>query len=226
MTAPANPDRRIVTVWSDLASPNATMALHTLHARAAERRIPLLIDHRSYPLELLESRPTLKEVVDGEVALIAARHPELGWQQWPGPDHRYPVTTLLAMEAVQAAKSPEAGGLRGSDQLDAALRRAFLVEGRCISLFNVVVEAAQECPLLDIDALVEAMAGGVGRERVFTQWGTAARRRVAGSPHLFAGTIDVVEPGDAVEWPAGPGNGTPRLRSGGTAWADELLDVL
>lgn len=224
---PRNPDRRVVTVWSDVASPTAALALHVLRRRARDRRVALLVDHRAYPAELIDRRPTPKDVIDGEVSAIAAGHPELGWHPWPGPDAAYPVTTLLALEAVQAAKSPDCGGLPGSEQLDAALRRAFLVEGRCISLYPVVVETARTCPLLDVAELLDALAAGAGRAKVMAQWATAMRGGVAGSPHLFtAGGFAEHSPGVTVRWPAGPGVGVPELHDDGEGWADRLLDTM
>ncbi|MCA1671624.1 MAG: dithiol-disulfide isomerase, partial [Actinobacteria bacterium] len=129
-----NPDRRTVTVWSDTSCPWATLALYTLRAAARDRGRRLLVDHRAFPLELFNRAPTPKFIVDAEIVAVAGHRPELGWKPWPGPDSAFPVTTLPAMEAVQAAKDPTAGGLPASDELDAALRRAFFVDGRCISI--------------------------------------------------------------------------------------------
>jgi hypothetical protein len=227
VSVPANPDRRVVTVWSDLASPVAALTLHVLRQRAVTRRVPLLVDHRAHPRELLEGSPTPRGVVDGELSVIAARYPELGWRPWPGPGDTYPVTMMLAMEAVQAAKRPEAGGLPASDQLDAELRRAFLAEGRCVSLYGVVAAAARRCPLLDADALLDGIGAGAGRAQVMAQWNVAAGTGIAGSPHLLtAGGFDAVNPVATVRWPGGVGVGAPRLRVHPTTWADLLLDSL
>ncbi|MGH3802082.1 MAG: hypothetical protein ACRDTD_18500 [Pseudonocardiaceae bacterium] len=72
---------------------------------------------------LFDQQPTPKYIVDAEIVTIGARRPELGWQRWTGHEFSYPVTTLPALEAVQAAKDPAVGGLRASDELDSALRR-------------------------------------------------------------------------------------------------------
>jgi hypothetical protein len=125
----ANPDRRTVTVWSDIGCPRATLALTTLRDRARQRGDALLIDHRAFPLELFSRRPTPKPMLDTEVDALVRHLPELGWKPWTAPDSTYPVTTLPAMEAVQACKSPGLGGLPASDELNAALRRAFYEEG-------------------------------------------------------------------------------------------------
>lgn len=224
---PANPDRRVVTVWSDIASPTAALALEVLRRRASVRRIALLVDHRACPAELADERPTPRRIVDAEVGVLAAGRPELGWRPWPRPADTYPVTTLLALEAVQAAKSPACGGLPGSELLDAALRRAFLAEGRCISLYPVVVDVARSCPLIDLVPLLDALDAGDGRARVMAQWATAMRAGMTGGPHLFtAGGHGEHGPGTTVHWPEGRGVGRPELRDEGDAWADRLLDAL
>src|SRR2546421_5874458 len=156
-------DPAVVTVWSDIGCPWATLALHTLRARARERGQRLFVDHRAFPLELFNRRPTPKAILDAEVAVIGSHRPELGWAPWVAAEATYPVTTLPAMEAVQAAKDLAVGGLTGSDELDAALRRAFYTEGRCISLHPVILDVAEGCPPVDADALAAALAEGAGR---------------------------------------------------------------
>jgi hypothetical protein len=204
----------------------AALALHAVRRRARQRRMMLLVDHRAFPRELLERRATPMDVVDGEITAITTAHPDLQWASWSGPDTGYPVTTLLAMEAVQAAKQPESGGLPASDQLDAALRHAFLVQNRCISLYTVIVEVARTCPLVDTEALVQSLVAGTGRAQVMAQWVTAAGDDVVGSPHLFtAGGFDEYSPGGTVSWPDGPGGG-PVLEPGSADWVDRLLDTL
>jgi predicted DsbA family dithiol-disulfide isomerase len=225
-----NPDRDTVTVWSDIGCPWATLALHTLHtlrARAAHRDRPIRIDHRAFPLELFNARPTPKLIVDVEVVAIAGHRPELGWRPWTGPESAYPVTTLPALEAVQACKDPAVGGLRASDELDAALRAAFYVDSRCISVHSVILDVARQCPHVDDQQLAAALARGAGRSEVYAQWEVARRPQVQGSPHLFAaGGPAVHNPGADYHWTASPPEGFPRLDHYRTEWADDLLDVL
>lgn len=154
----ANPDPATITVWSDLSCPWATLALHTLHLAATERGVDLLIDHRAFPLELFNRSPTRKELVDAEVTVIAGRIPDLGWQLWHGPAHAYPATLLPAMEAVQAAKDPAVGGLRASDELDRARRRAFFVDSQCISIHPVILDIAERCATVDDQELARLLA--------------------------------------------------------------------
>lgn len=171
-----NTEPGTVTVWSDIGCPWATLALHTLHARAADRSVTLRIDHRAFPLELFNSMPTPKYIVDAEVVVIAARRPEVGWRTWSAPEWTYPVTTMLAMEAVQAAKAPEVGGLTASDELDAALRHAFYVDHRCIGIHSVILDLAEQCPHVDVPALAAALARGAGRTEIYDQWEVAKGR--------------------------------------------------
>ncbi|MGR4881622.1 DsbA family protein [Streptomyces sp. LARHCF249] len=217
-----------VTVWSDIGCPWASLALHTLRAAARRRALPLLIDHRAFPLELFNGEPTPKFIVDPEVMAIAARLPELGWRLWNGPASAYPVTTLPALEAVQAAKDPAIGGLRGSDELDEALRRAFYADSRCISVHAVILDIARQCEHVDAGALAEALARGTGRAEVYAQWRTAEGPDVQGSPHLFAGGgYAAHNPGAAFTWTGSPyEGGLPRLDDYSRAWADELLDTI
>lgn len=223
----ANTDQRTVTVWSDIGCPWATLALHTLHTAALARAQEVLIDHRAFPLELFNRIPTPKFILDSEIVSIAGHRPELGWKLWRGREFEYPVTTLPAMEAVQAAKNPVVGGLPASDELDAALRRAFYVDGRCISINSVIPDIAEQCKNVDVNALRAAFARGDGRAEVYDHWKVAQGSEIQGSPHLF--TTDgfaAHNPGATYHWTAPPGEGFPRLEYHSLKWADALLDVV
>lgn len=217
-----------VTVWSDIGCPWATLALHTLHATAAERGRRILVDHRAFPLELFNRRPTPKHILDAEIVTLAAHRPELGWRLWSGRESEYPVTTLPALEAVQAAKSSPVGGLAAADELDTALRRAFYADSRCVSVHSVILEIAEECGHVDAAALAEALAAGSGRAEVYRQWRTAQGPGIQGSPHLFApGGHDLHNPGAVYAWTGHPDHGGfPRLDHYDPSWAADLLDAL
>lgn len=224
-----NPSPRIVTMWSDVGCPWASLALHTLQAAAARAGVQLMIDHRAFPLELFNRRGTPKPIIDAEVVAIAGLRPELGWRPWTAPDSTYPVTTLPAMAAVQAAKVDQVGGLVGSDELDAALRHAFYADGRCISILSEIIEIAATCPSVDADALNEALALGAGIREVHEQWRTAQRPCIAGSPHLFisADHTGLNNPGVDYHWTAPPQDGgVPRFVGYDPQWADELVAEL
>ncbi|MDH2389637.1 MULTISPECIES: DsbA family oxidoreductase [Streptomyces] len=229
MTGPSGNDNvDVLTVWSDIGCPWASLALHTLHTAAERRGQTLLLDHHAFPLELFNRQPTPKFIVDPEVIVIAACRPELGWRLWQGKESEYPVTTLPALEAVQAAKDPAVGGLAASGELDRALRRAFYAESRCISVHSVILDIAEECTHVDAGALSKALARGAGRAEVYEQWRTAQGPDVQGSPHFFtADGYAAHNPGARFEWTGDPNEGgLPRLHAYDTDWADELLDKL
>ncbi|MEV0319436.1 DsbA family protein [Streptomyces sp. NPDC050658] len=221
-------DEAVVTVWSDIGCPWATLALDTLHTAAAERGRELLVDHRAFPLELFNSEPTPKPIIDAETVAIGALVPALGWRLWSGPEWRYPVTTLPALEAVQAAKDPAVGGLPASDQLDTGLRNAFYREGRCISVPSEILDVAAKCPLVDEAALADALVRGTARAAVHRDFAVASGPRVQGSPQLFtASGTDVHNPGADFVWTGDPyDGGFPHFRSYTRDWADALLDRL
>ena len=74
-----------------------------------------------------------------------------------------PVTTLLPLEAVQAAKSQN---LAASEQLDRALRVALFAESRCISMLHVVLDLAKQCTHVDAVALEAQLHRGTARGAV------------------------------------------------------------
>ncbi|MFI2372410.1 DsbA family protein [Streptomyces sp. NPDC018833] len=219
-------DAGTVTVWSDIGCPWATLALHTLHAAAKRRRAELVVDHRIFPLELFNSQSTPKPIIDAEIVAIGAKVPALGWRLWSAPEYTYPVTTLPAMAAVQAAKAPEVGGLRASDQLDTALRHAFYAESRCVSITSEILAVAEVCPLVNAKALAVALERGEGRSAVHRNFAVAQGPRVQGSPHLFtAAGVDVHNPGADFRWTGNPQKGGfPDFHAYSADWADEVLD--
>ncbi|MCA1588776.1 MAG: DsbA family protein, partial [Chloroflexi bacterium] len=173
-----------IAVWSDLQCPWAHVALWRLWD--ARRRLGLedrvRFDHRAFPLELFNSEPTPYRSRAAEIPVCAALAPMAGWQAWQAPLSEWPVTTLLPMEAVRAAREQS---LAASEQLDRALRVAFFGESRCISLRHVILEVANDCDGLDVAALADALDAGRARRRTLGDWLAAGREGVRGSPHLF-----------------------------------------
>ncbi|KRE38956.1 dithiol-disulfide isomerase [Janibacter sp. Soil728] len=220
-----NQHPRVITVWSDIGCPWATLALHTLRTTAATKRQPLLVDHRAFPLELYNARPTPKLVLDAEIVAIGARIPGVGLRLWDRDQATYPVTTLLAMEAVQAAKAPDVGGLAASDQLDAALRRAMYHDHRCISILSEVERSARECDEVNVEALLEALHCGSARADVYAQWMLSHDESVQGSPQIMtAQGTSLHNPGVTYNWTAPPTDGgLPHFTAYETSWAHDLL---
>ncbi|MCA1824313.1 MAG: DsbA family protein [Mycobacteriales bacterium] len=211
-----------IVVYSDIACPWATLAMHRLHA--ARERLGLSdrvrFDLRAFPLELFNNRPTPKRTLDAEWAVISSHAPDFGWSGWRRPDWEYPGTMLLALEAVQAAK---AQGLAVSECLDLDLRRGLFRDSRCISLRHVIVEIAQECAATDADLLAAALDDGRARKTVIEQWHCAETDQVRGSPHLFLPDgSDNHNPGITMHW-HGEKRGFPIIDSDDPSVYDELL---
>jgi predicted DsbA family dithiol-disulfide isomerase len=184
-----------IAVWSDIGCPWAHIAVYRLHETRArlrlERRVAL--DHRAFPLELFNSQPTPKPEIDAEAAALSRVEPGAGWEPWSGPEWTYPVTTLPALEAVQAAKEQ---GMAASEELDRGLRLALFGQSRCVSMRHVILEVASECDSVDVDALRAALDAGTHRRRILEDWQEAGRPAVRGSPHLFlADGTDAHNPG-------------------------------
>jgi predicted DsbA family dithiol-disulfide isomerase len=192
-----------ITIWSDITCPWGTVAVHNLRETRALIGLDgqVHLDHRAFPLELFNDRPTPRRTVEGELPVVAPLAPSLGWQLWPGDPYAYPSTVLPALEAVQAAKDQS---LAASEALDHGLRRAFFSEGRTIQLRHVVLEVAEACPEVDESALEKALDDGTGRRAVIDQWRSAPDLGVKGSPHVFLPDgSDVHNPGITMGWVGG-----------------------
>ncbi|MGW6390381.1 DsbA family oxidoreductase [Streptomyces sp. NPDC055103] len=195
---PAAPDT--IAVYTDLNCSFAHVAVHRLHE--TRRRLGLegrvWFDLRAFPLELFNREVNARPGVDSEISVLGALEPEAGWRLWQGPDWTYPVTTLPALEAVQAAK---AQSWHAAEQLDRALRRAFWAEGRCISQRHVILDVAGETGAVDVSALAEVFDSGTARPEIMAQYESARDGRVNCSPHVFLhdGT-DSANPGIRAHW--------------------------
>ncbi|MCC2274038.1 DsbA family protein [Streptomyces sp. ET3-23] len=212
-----------IVVFAEIASPWAHLAVHRLHE--TRRRLGLyervLFDIRACPLELINGIPTPKLIIDSEVPVAAVMEPDAGWQLWQGPAHEWPVTTLPAMEAVEAAKDQ---GLRAGESLDRALRRSFFSESRTISMRHVILDVAASCPEVDADALRNTLGQGSARAAVERHLSVAQSDAVQGSPHLFLpdGT-SAFNPGITWHWQGQPGRGFPVVDSDDPAVYERLL---
>jgi predicted DsbA family dithiol-disulfide isomerase len=184
-----------IVVWSDIACPWATAAVHHLHATRARLGLQgaVTLDHRAFPLELLNSRPTPRAIVDAEVPVVGAIAVDFGFSVFTGDPSAFPSTVLLALEAVQAAKEQS---LAASDRLDLALRRAMFAKSRHVGMRHVVLDVAASVPEVDGVALEAALDDGRARRAVIDQWRAVPDHHIQGSPHLFLpdGT-DVHNPG-------------------------------
>ena len=215
-----------ITVWSDIGCPWATLALGALRNAIQIVGGDKQIDHRVFPLEIFNQRPTPKRITDAEVVAIAGLIPDLGWNIWSKPDWNFAVTMIPAMEAVQAAKHPDVGGLTASDELDAALRKAFWCDSRCISIGAEIMRAAETCSNVNVEALEWAIAMGEGRWRIRDQWPVAQSQLVTCSPHIFSPSgVAVANPGASYTWVGGAETGYPRMESYDESWTRSFVDL-
>jgi predicted DsbA family dithiol-disulfide isomerase len=192
-------------VYADIGCPWAHVAVHRLHEARARLRLDdqVRFDHRAFALELANERPTPKLTLESEVPVTSGLESDAGWELWQGPAFEYPVSTLLALEAVQAAKEE---GLDASERLDRNLRRAFFGESRCISMLHVVLDVAAASDV-DVTALRAALEAGTARAAVHEQHRAATDDDVVkGSPHVFApGGMHAHNPGVTMHWDGGHG---------------------
>ena len=212
-----------VVVYGDIACPWSHLCVHGL--RQARGRLGLDeqvdLDLRSFPLELFNGRPTPKRTLDAEVPVVGALDPSAGWQMWQRPDFEYPVTTLPALEAVQAAKEQ---GLRASEELGRSLRYAFFAESRTVSLLPVILDVAKGCDAVDVDALAKVLDEGRARAAVIEQRDTAERIGVKGSPHVYLPDgSDVANPGIEKHWEGDEGEGFPVIDGYDPSVYDDLI---
>jgi predicted DsbA family dithiol-disulfide isomerase len=211
-----------VAVYSDVGCPWAHLAVYRLHA--TRRRLGLedavTFDHRAFSLEVVNERPTPWRILSAEIPVVGGLDPDAGWQVWQAEPVTWPVTTLPALEAVQAAKEQSLGA---SERLDRALRVALFGQSKCISMRHVILEVAADAGL-DVSALQDALDEGRARRAVFDQQQAASSDDVQGSPHLFlADGTDVHNPGIQMEWAGEHGQGFPVVSKDDPGVYEDLL---
>ena len=202
-------DPGTIVVYADITCPWAHLAVYRLHAARTKLGLEseVVFDIRSFPLELFNEQPTPKKILDAEISVAGGLDPAAGWQMWQRPESEYPVTSMPALEAVQAAKEQS---LVASEQLDRRLRVGFFGESRVISLRHEILELAGEVAALGVDVLADALDSGSARAAVTEQTEFAKGETVAGSPHLFLPDgSDEHNPGIDMEWEGDHGKGFP-----------------
>lgn len=182
MRSETKPEEQAIVVYSDIACPWARIIVHRLHRarRDVGADTEIAVDHRAFPLELVNDRPTDKRLLDAELPVCMELEPDARWSLDPRP-WEYPVSTLPALEAVQAAK---AQGAALSEQLDLALRDAMFGDWRCISVFPVVLDVAATVDDLDPDALWAEIESGRPRAEVLHHHRLGHSDAIPGSPTL------------------------------------------
>ena len=181
-----------IVLFSDIACPWATVAVERFHEARERTGAGVRLLHRAFPLELVNERATPKPILDVEIP-VASKLANGAFRSWSGALHEWPVTTLLALEAVRAAGDK-------SEELDRALRRAFFHDSRCISLRSVVLDVARQVGA-DVEA---ALDDGRCRRAIIDDLALARSSAVRGSPHAFLpGGSDEHNPGVEMHWAAG-----------------------
>lgn len=189
-------------MFSDVACPWAHLAVYRLGRARRELGVEseLRVDHRAFPLELLNCRSTPKVLLEMEIPTIAQLDPDAGWSNEPEP-WTYPVSTLAALEAVQAAK------VQGSDlsvRLDLALRRGMFRDWRCIAVFGEVMDIAHALDGLDGDALWDEITSNRPRATIWRDLEIARTDTVPASPtFILPDGSTVVNPGIEFHWEGG-----------------------
>lgn len=183
-----------IALYSDILCGWATVALDGLRRARSELGLDdeVRIDNRLFLLEDVNRFPIPKLILDSEIPVYGTMAPDFGFRMWTGEVDAWPVSSLLANEAVWAAKDQ---GPVAAEELDFALRKAFFAEGRCITMRHVVLEVAAGCSAVDAGAIEEALDDGRARGPMMADY-RARRDDVEGSPHFFfADGHDVHNPG-------------------------------
>jgi len=193
--------------YADLASPWAHVAAHRLRRERENLDLSerVAIDIRAFPLELINETATSRTIFEAEIPVAGAIEPEAGWQMWQGAASEFPVTTLLALEAVEAAKEQ---GLVASENLDRALRVALYGRSVNISMRYEILAVAATCDGLDADHLRRSLVAGTARAAIENHLEDSLGDEVQGSPHLFtADGYQAYNPGIEMHWEGEPGIG-------------------
>lgn len=216
--------RGTIQVWSDLLCPFAHVVLHRL--TTARERLGLVdevvFDHHVFVLELFNG-PHPRPGTDSEAVGLGQIEPGAGFRLWSAPDWLYPSTVLLAAEAVHAAK---AQGLRPSEDLDRALRKAFWLDSRSIAHRQVILDVATETGTVDVAELAAAIDSGSHRGQVMADHAITSTDAVIGSPHLFLPDgSGLHNPGVTVHWEGPWAAGYPVASWHDESWPERMLEI-
>lgn len=133
-----------IALYADLTCPYAYIAAYRLRQLRAAYRGRVIIEHKSLALEYVNRQPTPKPTLDSEIPILMLQQTDLPWQPWHAPLWQWPVTVWPAFEAVKCAEH-QSDAL--AEDLDWAIRSAFFVESRCISMRDVLLELAERVGL-------------------------------------------------------------------------------
>jgi predicted DsbA family dithiol-disulfide isomerase len=193
-----------IIVYSDVGCPWANVAierlLRTLLDKGLDREID--IDHRAFSLELMNDRPIPSDILNAEIPALRELEPAAPWPDGPGP-WRFTASTLVALEAVQAAKEQ---GVEASVRLDRAFRRALFEDLAQLETPQQVIDVARDVDGIDVDALEDALRAGRGRKEVRRHTDESTTDLVTGSPTLILPDGSAHHnPGISMHWEDEPG---------------------
>jgi predicted DsbA family dithiol-disulfide isomerase len=141
------------------------MAVYRLRSLWSRYDGRVRIAWKSLALEIQNSKPTPKNIVDVEISLMREQEPDLPIGPWKSADWHYPVTILPAFEALRCA------ALQGDQQaweFSWRVRKAFFDEGRCISMRHVLLDLAGESGL-DVNRFRCEWDSGTARSTVLAE---------------------------------------------------------
>lgn len=211
-----------VVVFTDVVCGWSTVALHRFYEAREHAGLTdaVRVDHQLFRLEDVNAFPIPKRYLDSEIPVVGALAPEFGWKPWQGDASTWPITSLLANEAVHAAKRQS---LQSAERLDMALRHAFFTDSRPICLLHEILDVADRCPGVDVDTLRRDLEEGTARADMMRGYRDHVEE-VQGSPHFFLPNgSDVHNPGIELHWVGEPGAGFPVVDADDRAAFDELV---
>ncbi|MCC7103589.1 MAG: dithiol-disulfide isomerase [Chloroflexi bacterium] len=141
------------------------MAVYRLRQVWDGYRGRLRIAWKTLALEIKNSKPTPKQIVDKEIVLMARQDLTLPIGPWQARDSEYPATILPAFEAIKCSE-------RQGDALAWAfswnVRAAYFAESRCISMRHVLRDIAAESGL-DVERFLAEWDTGQDREQILAE---------------------------------------------------------
>lgn len=130
-----------IEIYSDVHCPWAYLATYRLRTVWPHYAGRVRLVWRALSLEYINERGTPKPVLDAEISLMPRIEPDLPIKHWRRPDWQWPITFWPALEALACA---QAQGDGSSFAMSWALRRAFFVGGRCLSLRHELFAVARD----------------------------------------------------------------------------------
>ncbi|MDP8958698.1 MAG: DsbA family protein [Actinomycetota bacterium] len=169
----------VITIWTDLHCPWAyvsALRLHRMRDHLGAEQV--IFDFRAWPLELVNEQGVPERIVRNEMAVLA----QLESSAFSNYDNdSWPTTYLPAFEAQKWGYSL---GQEVGEHFDLALRRAFFLHSRDLSLRHELLEVATS-EGLNAEQLGEALDDGRFRKEVMADYEESKGLPIQGSPQVF-----------------------------------------